>query len=350
MHPVTYLFVYVFPLIALASLHLGGAWLIALPLITFGFIPPAELFLSGTTDNERADAEPTPGRKRALDLLVYGLIPLQIGVAVFLPLQVAAGALTGWEILGGVLTTGICCGAFGINLGHELGHRNNPLDQAAAKLLLATSLYMHFFIEHNRGHHARVATPDDPASSRRGEWVYSFWFRSAVGGWLHAWELENRRLSRSVDRPMLSLKNEMLRFQLIQIAVVTAAALVFGWLAAAAFVGAAMVGFLLLETINYVEHYGLARERRPDGRWGKVLPAHSWNSNHTLGRALLFELTRHADHHANARRHFARLRHHDEGPQLPTGYPGMILLSLVPPVFHRVMDRHIRSEQLRLAA
>jgi alkane 1-monooxygenase len=149
---------------------------------------------------------------------------------------------------------------------------------------------------------------------------------------------------------MLSLKNEMLRFQLVQVAIVAGVTIAFGWAAAVAFVGAAVVGFLLLETINYVEHYGLARTRRADGRWGKVLPAHSWNSNHTLGRALLFELTRHADHHANARRHFAQLRHHEGGPQLPTGYPGMILLALVPPAFHAVMDRHIVSEQRRLAA
>ena len=149
---------------------------------------------------------------------------------------------------------------------------------------------------------------------------------------------------------MLSPRNEMLRFQVIQAALVAGVVLAFGWAGAGAFVGAAVVGFLLLETVNYVEHYGLSRSRRADGRWGKVLPAHSWNSNHTLGRALLFELTRHADHHANARRHFAQLRHHEQGPQLPTGYPGMILLSLVPPAFHRVMDARIAEEQVRLAA
>ncbi len=350
MHPATYLFVYAFPAIAFVALHLGGAWLLALPAVAFGLIPLAELVFTGTTDNTRAEADPTPLRRRGLDALVYGLIPLQIGLVAYLPAQIAAGALTGWEIAGAIFTVGICCGAFGINLGHELGHRANKLDQAAAKVLLATSLYMHFIIEHNRGHHARVATEDDPATSRRGESVYRFWLRSSIGGWLHAWELEAQRLGRKVANPTLSLRNEMLRFQLIQVAMVAGVGVVFGLVPALAFVGSAIVGFLLLETINYVEHYGLRRDRRADGRLGRVLPAHSWNSNHTIGRALLFELTRHADHHANARRHFAQLRHHEGGPQLPTGYPGMILLALLPPVFHSVMDRQIVREQARLAA
>lgn len=350
MHPATYLFVYLFPALAFVALSQGGWWLAALPAVTFGFIPLAELFMTGTTDNTRANAQPSALHKRILDVLVYGLIPLQVGLVVFLPYQVHAGAIaTLPELVGAIATVGICCAAFGINLGHELGHRPNKLDQKAAQLLLATTLYMHFFIEHNRGHHARVATDDDPASSRRGEWLYTFWVRSVVGGWKHAWELENKRLRRRVARPALSLQNQMLRFQIIQVLIVAAVALAFGPLAAATFVASAVIGFLLLETVNYVEHYGLRRTRRPDGRYERVLPAHSWNANHTLGRALLFELTRHADHHANASRHFAQLRHFEDGPQLPTGYPGMILMSLVPPLYHAVMDRTIAAEQARLA-
>ncbi len=350
MHPATYLTIYIFPVLAFVALHLGGLWLLALPGVAFGLIPFTELFVTGTEDNTRAASTPSVLHKRILDAIVYGLIPLQIGLVVYLPMQMAAGAFAGWEIAAAILTTGICCATFGINLGHELGHRNDKLAQTAAKVLLATTLYMHFFIEHNRGHHARVATDDDPATSRRGEWVYAFWFRSTIGGWLHAWELEAKRLGRASANPYLSPKNQMLRFQVIQIAVVAAVAVAFGPVGAAAFVAAAVLGFLFLETINYIEHYGLRRGRRADGRFERVRPQHSWNSNHPLGRALLFELTRHADHHANARRHFAQLRHHEEGPQLPTGYPGMILLSLIPPVFHKVMERRIVHEQTRLAA
>ncbi len=350
MHPLLYLPVYLLPLLAFAALSLGGLWLLALPAVVFGLVPTAELFLPGTTDNTRAASRRPPLERRLLDGLIYGLVPLQVALVIHLPAQIASGALAGWEILGGILTVGICCGAFGINLGHELGHRTSKLDQGAAKLMLATSLYMHFFIEHNRGHHARVATPQDPASSRRGEALYRFWIRSTVGGWLHAWTLEDQRLRRRVSKPRLSLQNEMVRFQLIQAGIVAAVALAFGLVPALAFVAAAVMGFLLLETINYVEHYGLQRGRRPDGRYERVLPGHSWNSNHTLGRVLLFELTRHADHHANASRHFTQLRHHEEGPQLPTGYPGMILLALFPPAYRRVMERHIVRERERLAA
>jgi alkane 1-monooxygenase len=349
MHPLAYIAVYFFPLLALSALYLGGAWVAALPVLALGLIPFAELFFHGTTDNTRAESTPSPTRQRILDMLVYGLIPLQVGIVIYLPAQISTGAYAGWEVFGAILTVGVCCATFGINLGHELGHRNNRFDQTASKLLLATTLYMHFFIEHNRGHHARVATEVDPATSRRGESLYRFWLRSTVGGWLHAWELESKRLSRTVTRPMLSLKNEMVRFQFIQVGIVAAMAYAFGLAGVLAFVAAAVIGFLFLETINYIEHYGLRRSRRPDGRFEPVLPAHSWNANHSIGRALLFELTRHADHHANARRHFAQLRHHPEGPQLPTGYPGMILLALVPPVFMHVMDRQIVQEQARLA-
>lgn len=347
MHPLLYGVALVPGLTVLVTLWVGGGWLWLAPLMIFGVTPVAELVVSGSIENASPEAEKERRQDWRFDAMLYAVVPLQLAIVGSLVFQVATGGLQGIEVLSAVVAAGLSCGSYGINVAHELGHRSGTRDRRLAKLLLLTSLYMHFFIEHNRGHHKKVATIDDPASSRRGEWLYAFWARSVLGGWRSAWRLEAARLERR-RRPVWSWDNEMLRFQVIQLFVVGAILIGGGVAAAAAFVGAAVIGFLLLETVNYVEHYGLARSRGEDGRWERVRPAHSWNSNHPLGRVLLFDLTRHADHHAHPARPYAVLRHFEHAPQLPTGYPGMILLALVPPLFIRVMDRWVSREQNRV--
>jgi alkane 1-monooxygenase len=209
-----------------------------------------------------------------------------------------------------------------------------------SKSLLLTSLYMHFFIEHNRGHHKNVSTDEDPASSRRGETVYAFWFRSVSTSWVDAWKLENDRLAK-LSLPWYSLRNEMLIYQFIQIGMLAVIAVFFGWQTMLAFIAAATFGFLLLETVNYIEHYGLRRKKIDGEYYEKVMPIHSWNSDHPIGRLMLFELTRHSDHHYMASRKYQVLRHFDQSPQMPTGYPGMMVLSLFPPLWFKVMHTHI---------
>lgn len=352
MHPARYLSIYALASLGPIGLLLGGWWTLLLPLTAFGLIPTAEIFLHGTKENLDSAGEEAVLANPWYDRMSYGLVPLQwLGVGLLLVL-VGSGALVGWEIVGAVGAVGTMCAALGINVGHDLGHRRGRFDRNMAKLLLLSTHYLHFFIEHNRGHHANVATEDDPASADRGEVVYAFWFKSVLGGWKHAWELEDRRLrARKLGR--WTWQNEMVRFTAIQIVALVAAAAAFGPVAAAAWLGASLMGILILETINYVEHYGLRRGRRDDGRWERVRPVHSWNSNHPLSRVLLFELTRHSDHHANPSRHYSVLRHFEEAPQLPTGYSGMVLLALVPPVFFRTMHPRIdawQSEAPALAA
>ena len=113
------------------------------------------------------------------------------------------------------------------------------------------------------------------------------------------------------------------------------------------FVASAVYGFLLLETVNYIEHYGLRRKKNEFGAWEKTLPIHSWNSNHAFGRILLFELTRHSDHHYIANRPYQTLRHFDESPQMPTGYPGMMVISLIPPLWFYIMGKEIKKLKAR---
>ena len=345
MRGLKYLSVYLFIALSVIAYTLGGWWGLALPVVAFGLLPLLELFLTQSEANPDVEEEERLKNSMFFDLAVYLAVPAQYGLLFYFLWQISTKAFSGVELVGLIATMGICCGVFGINVAHELGHRKKKHEQWMAKSLLLTSLYMHFFIEHNRGHHAKVATPDDPASARYGEGLYRFWWRSVSGSLRSAWELETRRLSR---RELPWWQNEVLWYHVIQVGFVALIGVVFGGLAMVCFLAAAVGGFLLLETVNYIEHYGLTRGTKDNGRYEKVLPIHSWNANHPLGRLFLFELTRHSDHHANATRKYQLLRHFDESPQMPTGYPGMMVLACVPPLWFKVMHAHIARYQRRL--
>ncbi len=322
-------------------------WLTYLPIIyIFGVVPLVEIFFRPNHYNLSKAEEAIVAKDRTYDILLYLTVPLQYAMLVFFCIAIQEENLQLHELIGRTLAMGLMCGVIGINVAHELGHRHTRFEQTLAKSLLLTSLYMHFFIEHNRGHHRHVATEHDPASSRKNEWLYIFWVRSVIGSYLSAWRLEAERLQK-LGKSAFSLQNEMLQFQLIQIAAVCAIAFIFSWYVAGGFVVAAIIGFLLLETVNYIEHYGLQRKKKPGSEYfERVQPHHSWNSDHVIGRVLLFELSRHSDHHYLASRKYQVLRYHEESPQMPTGYPGMMLLALVPPLWFMVMNQRLNALQV----
>ncbi|MEM7654595.1 MAG: alkane 1-monooxygenase [Bacteroidota bacterium] len=332
----------------LIAYWLQGVWTFLPLAYAFGLVPLIELFGKPNSDNLSKAEEELVRNDALYDWMIYLIVPIQfvlLGMGLYL---VQTQTLQTWEIVGLALGMGILCGTYGINVGHELGHRTKPHERLLAKLALLSSLYMHFYIEHNRGHHKRVSTEADPASARYGEWVYAFWFRSVIGGYLSAWELEHKRLKKK-GLPVFSFHNEMIRFQLVQLSLLLLIGIVLGAKALLIFLLSATIGALLLETVNYIEHYGLQRQEVSQGKYERVQPHHSWNSDHVLGRLLLFELSRHSDHHFLASRKYQVLRHHEEAPQMPTGYPGMMLLSLVPPLWFRVMHRqldHFQHQQL----
>ncbi|MBN8587991.1 MAG: alkane 1-monooxygenase [Rhodothermia bacterium] len=338
-HVVKYGLVYITPMVVLYSLWAAdfGSYLAVFTL--FGIIPFLELFTQGSTENLSAIEEAVASQDRTYDYLLYGLVPLQyliLGYFLFqmdtqnVPLSVQIGMTTAF---------GMACGVLGINAAHELGHRATRYEQFMSKALLLTTLYLHFFIEHNRGHHKRVSTDEDPASSRYGESVYAFYVRTIWGSWISAWRLEALRLKKR-KQSFWSWHNEMLRFQALQCLFIGFIYAFFGWDVTLWFLGGAAIGCLLLETVNYIEHYGLRRQKIGD-RYEKVLPIHSWNSNHPIGRLVLLELSRHSDHHYIASRKYQLLRHFDDSPQMPTGYPGMMLLALIPPIWYYVMHQRI---------
>jgi alkane 1-monooxygenase len=310
----------------------------------FGLIPLVELFLEGTKYNLSKDEEKIMAKDKIFDYLIYLSVPLHYGLLVMFLFSFQRD-LTWWEIVGNISILGMSCGVYGINVAHELGHRTTKHEQFMAKALLLTSQYMHFFIEHNRGHHNRVSTDEDPASSRLNEPLYIFWMRSVVMSYVSAWKLERFRLSK-MGRSILSFRNEMIWYTIIQVAFIGVIAWYFGWTVMVYYLIGAIIGFLLLETVNYIEHYGLRRKRGDHG-YHKVLPVHSWNSNHPLGRLILFELSRHSDHHFRANRKYQILRYHEDSPQMPTGYPGMMVLSLFPPLWFKVMNPRVKGLQER---
>jgi len=321
-------------------------WEVWMP-VFYGFIviPLLELFIKPNASNLNAAEEEVVRTDRSYDILLYLVVLLQFAALSRFLYGMMVDELTTFDIAGRIFAMGILCGVFGINVGHELGHRVNKFEQNLAKALLLTSLYMHFFTEHNKGHHKRVATPEDPSSSRYGEPVYLFYFRTIVFSYISAWHIANDEM-RKKGKSVFSLKNEMVQFSFIQFAFLCLIFLLTSWLVTIYFIAAAFIGILLLETVNYIEHYGLQRKATGDGKYERAMPEHSWNSDHIIGRLMLFELSRHSDHHYMASRKYQVLRHHDNSPQMPTGYPGMILLSLFPPAWFYVMNRRIKKLQL----
>ena len=333
------LIVYVFAIIAFTQTD----WLCWLAVLyAWLFIPLAELFIQPNEENLTATEEELAKQNKLYDYILYAIVLIQIPTLFFFLLQMQQPFLTTYDIVGRVLTMGLLCGTFGINVGHELGHRINQFEQWLAKASLLTSLYTHFFIEHNKGHHKHVATQNDPSSARKGEMIYLFYCRTIVFTYINAWKIANEE-TRKKGKNVFSLYNEMLQLQLLQIAFIGFIYWAFGAQGTLYFLLAAFNGILLLETVNYIEHYGLSRKEISKGKYERALPTHSWNSNHIIGRLMLFELSRHSDHHYLASRKYQILRHHDDAPQMPTGYPGMMLLSLFPPIWFYVMHKQLQK-------
>lgn len=236
-----------------------------------------------------------------------------------------------------------CVGGIGINTAHELGHKKEANERWLSKIALAQSFYGHFYIEHNRGHHVRVATPPDPASARVGENFYQFWPRTVLGSLQSAWALEKKRYSRKNTHPF-HLGNDVLNAWLMSLVLFATLIALFGWQITPYLIIQAIVGLSLLEVVNYMEHYGMKRQlvgKEGRQRYERVNPSHSWNSNNIATNVLLYHLQRHSDHHANPTRRYQALRDFKESPVLPTGYAGMIVLAIVPAVWRRVMDPRV---------
>jgi alkane 1-monooxygenase len=336
-----YFTAYLLPATVVIAFMSEGWWVFFPVAFAFGIIPLLEFFLGKNAYN-LSDAERELVKEDKLyDAIIYSTVFIHIGILIWFLNIVDEYPLSNLNTIGRIASMGMMCGVFGINVAHELGHRTSKAEQLMAKVMLSTSLYMHFFIEHNRGHHRNVGTPEDAATARKGEMVYAFWFRSIIGTYLSAWRIENKERKRK-KKTEYSLGNEMVQYHIFQLAIVIGIYFIFGWQAMIGFIVSAIIGIILLETVNYIEHYGLERKKINDHRYEDVNPSHSWNSDYTLGRLVLFELTRHSDHHTTPSKHYQLLDTTPDATQLPAGYPSMMLLALVPPLWFHVVNKIIR--------
>ncbi|HEY0637335.1 MAG TPA: alkane 1-monooxygenase [Pseudonocardiaceae bacterium] len=309
------------------------------PIVVYGVIPVVDLAIGRDAENPPDELLRSLEEDRYYRWCVYAYLPVQFVSLVAACWLAGSGTLTPLGYLGLALTTGVMAG-IAINTAHELGHKKESVERRLSKIALAQSFYGHFYIEHNRGHHVRVATPEDPASSRLGESFWRFLPRSVWGSLTSAWRLERTRLARGGSSPW-TIRNDVLNAWLMSVVLWGVLIAAFGPRIIPFLLIQAVFGFSLLEVVNYIEHYGLARRREPGGRYERCAPRHSWNSNNVATNLLLFHLQRHSDHHANPTRRYQALRHVDEAPQMPSGYAAMITVAYVPPLWRWLMDRRV---------
>ncbi len=345
MRDLKYLAAFSIPLVAIFSIALKGYWSYSTPVYAFIILPVLELIFPVDTYNLQKNESENRLKNKLFDWLLYLNLPIVFAVLIFGILEVTYIEIQTYELVGLIFSVGIVLGVNGINAGHELGHRQTTNERFLGKTLLLPSLYMHFYIEHNFGHHLNAATKEDPATAGYNQSVYSFWFTSTIRQYFSAWRIQNKLLKNS-NLSFFSTKNDMFWYLIIEAAYLLAIFMFFGTFGLMFSVLVAIVGFTLLETVNYIEHYGLLRLKTKSGRYERVKEIHSWNSNHVIGRIVLYELTRHSDHHYKSSKKYQILDCHDESPQMPFGYPTSMVISLLPPLWFKVMNKRIPKEMI----
>jgi len=314
-------------------------WLFVSALVMHLGVPLLDLLVGPDERNPPVQAEAALAADSWYRALLVAFVPLQFALLLHGCALAVRHAGEPWVWLGLILSVGGINGV-AINTAHELGHKHPRWERWLARVALAPVAYGHFYVEHNRGHHRRVATFEDPASARLGESFWAFWPRTVLGGIRSAWALERARLAGRNLGPW-HWRNECLQAWAMTVLLWGGLIAAFGPLLLLFLLLQALYGFSLLEVVNYIEHYGLKRQPDAEGRPARVQPEHSWNSSHRVSNLFLFQLQRHSDHHAHPARRYQLLRHHAGAPQLPSGYAGLLLLAWLPPLWFRVMDRRV---------
>lgn len=342
MQKLKYLAVYLLPVSTYISFSSTGILTFLPALIFFIGLPFLEFFLPIDDSNFEEKIAADEKNEKFYDWMLFLAIPIQVFFICYFLIIMQTTPFGTMEFYGRLTAMGLMCGVLGINVGHELGHRNNRLEQFLGEILLLTSLNTHFLPYHNGGHHLNVATPKDPATASKNQLLYTFWFTSHFGSYQQAWVLENNRMKHQ-GHSIFSLQNRMVSYSIINILLLSGIYFVFDSYILLIFIAAAMIGIGLLETINYIEHYGLERKKNERDKYEPVRHHHSWNSDHVLGRAVLFNLSRHSDHHYNGSKKYQILKSMPSSPQMPTGYPGMVFLAVLQPLWFLVMNKKLEE-------
>lgn len=333
-----------YPLIPLLFIYLfiqsGNELILAIPLlIGYVLFPLLDWVIGSDTNNPPEEIVPMLEEDKYYRVLTYITIPMHFVVLLACTWVVGTQSLSPIMIFVMAIIAGGDSG-IGINTGHELGHKDTKLEKWLAKIVLAVPAYAHFSIEHNKGHHKYVSTPEDPASSRMGESIYSFTLREVPGTMKRGWQLERERLVKA-NKPAWSHHNEILQSYALTTAIQVGLVIYFGWIVLPFLLVHNFWAWFQLTSANYIEHYGLLREKKPNGSYERCKPHHSWNTNFIMSNVALFHLQRHSDHHAYPARRYQSLRNFDDIPELPNGYFGMYLLAYFPSLWFKVMDKRL---------
>jgi alkane 1-monooxygenase len=338
-----YLFAYTVPLSAFISFESMGLGTYTSVIYAFIALPFLDLIIGNHTENLSKDEKDNIASKWVFDAMLYLNLPIVFSLLYLVFTKIETQEYAVYELIGLGLSAGILLATNAINVAHELGHRTPYFERFMSKCLYMPCLYMHFYIEHNFGHHMNVATPKDGATAKYNQTVFSFWVTSVTRQYADAW-IRQIKLLKTEKRPFFSVKNDMLWYHLIQPTYIFGVFYFFSINAMLFAIAIGVVSFLFLESINYIEHYGLRRFKTSSGRYERVQPHHSWNSNFNIGRIVLYELTRHSDHHFKSSKKYQLLNSYDQSPTLPFGYPASILLSLVPPLWFKIMNPLVPKE------
>ena len=346
MRKIKFLLAFTLPIVAVFGFTHTG-WLSLAPIyMVFGVFPFLELLLP--IDSANIEEKMAADEKDAAfyDWLLYIAFAVYLVTFAYFFSIIQHTPFGTFEFWSRVVTMGLLCSIFGFNIGHELSHRvNDPFAYFIGQALLLSVINLHFIPYHIGGHHLNVGKPSDPSTATKGEWLYTFWLRSQIGGYFQAWQIEKKRAILQRHTPY-SLHNRMVKYTLVTIIYLAILLFVLGQYAFGVYLIAVLISTFLLEAINYIEHYGLARKRLPDGRYEPVRHHHSWNSDHVFGRALMFNLSRHSDHHYNGSLKYQVLKSLPNTPQMPIGYPAMVVLALLPPLWFYVMHRRLETISL----
>ncbi len=341
---------FIIPALVIAGFYLGGFWNFLAIGFSFSALPLIDRWAGIDTSNVPESKLKEVAEEFYYRFVTYVWAFFQLAFFIWAGYAVTSGKFHSWsDWFSFTLSFSLVSGGIGITVAHELGHKKSSFEKFLSKALLMTVSYMHFYIEHNRGHHVLVATPEDPATARKHQHFYSFWIQSVFKGYAHAWKLETESLQRN-NRSVVSAKNAMLWFIFLPFLFCAVLFLAFSivrgtpaWEILAFFLAQSFFAFTLLELVNYVEHYGIMRREISPGKFERVNPLHSWNASHLISNFFLFQLQRHSDHHAYAHKRYQVLVHYDESPQLPFGYPTMIILALFPPLWFNMMDKRLQQ-------
>lgn len=313
-------------------------------LFVYAFIPIADVIVGRDTRNPTPSDTEQIEHNRYFSFITLLCLPVQL-ICLFLVGQhlhslYLSGSLSFIMLIGWIISSGLISVSLSINVAHELIHKNSRLEQTVGGILLSTSCYGGFKVEHIRGHHVNVSTPEDTSSSRFNQTVYSFVPRAIILNTINAWRLEIQRLAKA-SLPAFHWKNELLWWYGFSIMWAMIAWSLFGIIGLIFFLAQSLVSIIHLELINFVEHYGLHRRKLPNGKYERTTIKHSWNSSFLITNLLLFQIQRHSDHHEHPKRRYQILRHFDESPQLPSGYATMVVISLFPPLWRYIMNPRV---------